>query len=141
LIVRTITFAAAVAANAAFAQPAVIAPSAKFDGQWSVKLVCDDVKDAKGYTFIFDAEVKEGRLSGKYGQPGMPASVEYAGVIQPDGSVDITASGRTGRPAHSVGGMDSGTPYSYQMQGKFDQSFGRATRTTLRPCAATFTRK
>jgi hypothetical protein len=61
-------------------------------------------------------------------------------VIQPDGNVDITASGRTGRPYHSVGGMNSGSPYSYQMRGKFESSFGRATRTTLRPCEATFTK-
>lgn len=141
MIVRSIAFTSAVVAGSVFAQSPDVPPSTKFDGQWSVKLVCDDVKDAKGYTFVFDAEVKDGRLSGKYGQTGMPSSVEYVGVIQPDGSVDITASGRTGKPARSVGALDSGTPYSYQMQGKFDQSFGRATRTTLRPCAATFTRK
>ncbi len=121
------------------------APSSQFDGKWSVKLVCDDVKEngavVKGYTFVFGVDIKDGRLKGQYGQLGAPASVEYIGVIQPDGNVDITASGRTGRPEHSVGGKDSGTPYSYQMAGKFDRTFGRATRTTLRPCEATFTKE
>jgi hypothetical protein len=120
------------------------AQATQFDGKWSVKLVCDDVKTdgamAKGYTYFFDVTVVNGHLEGNHGQLGEPASVKYVGEIQQDGSVDIIANGRTGKPDRSIDAVDRGTAYNYQMRGKFDQSFGHATRLTLRPCEATFSK-
>ena len=116
-----------------------------FDGRWAVKLVCDDLMDkgalVKGYTYLFDAKIEQGKLEAQYGVAGTPASVTFAGQVQLDGTVHIDAHGNTGKVEYTVGNRPRGTAYSYQMEGKFEQSTGHATRTNIRPCEATFTKQ
>lgn len=134
--------AAALAPAAAQAQAPSAVPSAAFDGRWAVSLVCEDVHDngqlVKGYTYNFLSEIKEGRLTGQQGQPGLPSSLTLAGVVQADGTVEINANGRTGKPDRTVGRVQPSTPYSYRMRGTFTPVSGKATRVELRPCEATF---
>ena len=131
------------ASSGARAQPAAAGASA-FDGRWAVTLVCQDVNDdrgfARGYTFEFAVDVKDGRLSGRHGQAGLPSSLTLAGTVQPDGTVDIDARGRTGDPQYTVGRVTKSTPYSYRMRGLLTPTGGKATRLELRPCEATFSR-
>ena len=128
------------------APPAVSSagPSAAFDGRWAVTLVCEDIADggkvAKGYTFNFFSDVKEGRLTAQNGQVGTPGSLTLIGVIKADGSAEINANGLTGNPDYAVGHARPSTPYSYRMRGTFTPTSGKATRIELRPCEATFSK-
>ena len=118
--------------------------AAPFDGRWSVALTCPDTTDksgpVKGYEYIFAVSIREGVVKGEYGVPGHPASVFYAGKVSDDGSLEITATGNTGRSEYSVGKVAQGTRYSYTMQGKLAGSSGEATRKEVRPCTAVFAR-
>jgi hypothetical protein len=120
-------------------------PLYPFDGRWATKLVCDDTRDkkglVKGYTWAFDVTIEHGKLKGQYGQPGKPGSGTYIGQVQSDGTVAIDAHGNTGKTEYTVGKVTRGTPFSYPMKGKFSGSTGHATRTKLRPCEATFTKR
>ncbi len=118
--------------------------STAFDGRWAVALICEDAADsgkvAKGYTLNFFIDVKEGRLTGQYGQIGQPGYLGLVGVIKADGSAEINANGLIGNPKSAVGQFSSGSPYSYRMRGTFTPTSGKATRIELRPCEATFTK-
>ncbi len=129
--------------SALFSQPA-IAANGPFDGQWSVVLVCPETTDhngpVKGYQYQFTVSITAGEIQGEYGTPGQPASVVYTGRVSEDGTLEIAASGNTGRSEYSVGQVARGTRYGYTMQGKLAGSGGQATRRELRPCTARFTR-
>lgn len=116
--------------------------STAFDGRWAVSLVCDDVRDngriAKGYTYNFFSEVKEGQLKAQVGEVGLPSSLSLVGVIRADGIAEINANGLTGNPDTTLGRVSPSTPYSYRMRGTFTQVSGKARRVELRPCEATF---
>jgi hypothetical protein len=120
-------------------------PLYPFDGRWATKLVCDDTKDkkrlVKGYTWEFDVTVGHGKLNGQYGKPDTPGSGTFVGQVQNDGTVDIDARGLTGKAEYTVGKVVRGTPFDYPMNGKFSGSTGHATRTKLRPCEATFSKR
>ncbi len=136
--------AAGAAASIANAQSPPVSPSTAFDGRWAVSLVCDDVRDngtfAKGYAFDFFVDIRAGRLTGQYGQPGLPASLTLTGTVAEDGTAEISAQGRTGRSEYTVGHVQTSTPYGYHMRGSFTGTAGSATRTELRPCRAAFSR-
>lgn len=116
--------------------------STAFDGRWAVTLICEDVeggKVAKGYTYNFFSDVKEGRLTAQKGEPGTAGFLALVGTIKADGAVEINANGLIGNPEHAVGKASrSGTPYSYRMRGTFTPTSGKANRIELRPCEATF---
>ncbi len=113
-----------------------------FDGRWAVTLICEDVgetgKMAKGYTFNFFSEVKDGRLSAQHGQAGTPGSLSLVGTIKADGVAEINANGLTANPDYAVGRTRPNTPYSYRLRGSFTPTAGKAMRLELRPCEATF---
>jgi hypothetical protein len=115
--------------------------SSAFDGHWSVSLVCEDVqkygRTAKGYTYNFYADIKDGVLRAQAGQAGQPAYLTMVGTIQSDGSAEIHATGLTASPDISFG-IRPGMQYSYSMKGSFTPVLGKATRIELRPCEATF---
>ena len=116
--------------------------SSAFDGRWAVTLVCEDVgeggKVAKGYTYNFFSDVKEGRLTAQKGETGTPGSLTWVGVIKADGSAEINSSGLTANPDYAVGHARPSSPYSYRMRGTFTPTSGKATRIELSPCEATF---
>jgi hypothetical protein len=116
-----------------------------FDGHWSVKLECDDVRVngdfVKGYISMFEVIVEKGKLEGQYGTAGSPGSVTYIGQVQSNGKVEIEARGNTGKSDYTVGKLTKGTPYAYYMKGEFSGLTGHASRTSVRPCEATFTKR
>lgn len=118
------------------------ATSAPYDGDWSVLLDCADTRDksglVKGYEYTFHVSIVGGKLRGQYGAKGAPASIVYTGEVSADGALELSAVGNTGRSENSVGKVAQGTPYSYTMVGKLEQSRGQAVRRELRPCTASF---
>lgn len=116
-----------------------------FDGRWATKLVCDETTGpkglVKGYTWEFDVTIGHGKLNGQYGKPDTAGSGTFVGQVQNDGTVDIDARGLTGRTDYTVGKVARGTPFDYPMKGKFSGLTGHATRTKLRPCEATFSKR
>ena len=115
-----------------------------FEGRWFVDLVCEDVKEngqlAKGYELRFEAEVRNGRLTGQYGSPGSPSSLTLVGTVAPDGTLELRADGQTGKSDRTVGYVPQGTRYGYTMEGLLSGNQGSARRRELRPCSATFSR-
>ena len=113
-----------------------------FDGRWAVSLICEDVHKngflVKGYTLNFYADVKDGRLMGKLGQSGQPASMTMIGILHKDGVAQINVQGLTGKSEYTIMHVQPGKLYSYRMHGTFTQDNGRASRIELRPCEAVF---
>jgi hypothetical protein len=118
-------------------------PPSVFDGHWAVSVVCEDVQKygrvAKGYTYNFFADIRDGALKAEAGQAGQPGSLTMVGTVQSDGTAELHATGLTASPEMAFG-MRSGMPYSYSMRGTFTQALGKMKRIELRPCEATFIR-
>jgi hypothetical protein len=113
-----------------------------FDGVWDVKVDCPDHPDgALGYTYVFVAAVKDGLLRGEYGTLGNPASLLLQGRIRPDGSARLDAKGHTGNPKYAVKGVQSATPYQYQVEAQFEGAHGSGRRTQTRSCILTFAKQ
>lgn len=113
-----------------------------FDGRWAVSLTCEDVQKngfmVKGYALNFFADIKEGRLVGKVGQSGQPASMTMVGILHKDGAAQINVQGLTGKSEYTLKHIQPGKLYSYRMRGTFTQDNGRASRIESRPCEAVF---
>jgi hypothetical protein len=120
-------------------------PAARFDGTWSVTLVCQDHADATskalGYTFHFLAQVKNGVLHGEHGTKGVPAWLEIDGKIQPNGAADLHANGITNRPAYALRNVDTGTPYTYEVKAHFEGARGTGSRVGGRICNYSFVKE
>lgn len=135
------------ASSMLFAQQAKAASpeAARFDGTWSVTLVCQDHTDATsralGYTFHFLAQVKNGLLQGEHGTKGVPAWLEIHGKIQSDGAADLFANGLTNRPAYSLRNVEVGTPYAYEVKARFEGSRGTGSRVGGRICNYSFVKQ
>lgn len=125
--------------------PSKTSNAERFNGTWGVTLTCADFKDAgggaKGYTYRFLVQVKDGMLRGDHGQEGMPDWLRYEGRIQPDGSAEIQARGLTGNPDFNVGRISKSIPYAYRVRALFDDSRGTGSRLDLRPCDVVFTKQ
>jgi hypothetical protein len=122
--------------------PAAMAGSS-FDGTWQVSLVCPDNKDAtgrvaRGYSFQFPAQVKDGVLHGEHGTKGAPGWLVIDGKIQSSGGADLHVNGLTGQPERSLMHVESGKPYSYQVKARFEGNRGTGSRYGGRICNYTF---
>ena len=131
-------FVVSLAASNAIAQSA-------YDGRWTVNLTCADVQTSKGlargYTYNFAVDVKNGQLDGRFDEPTPPSFLHFAGEVAADGTLFIRADGLSGLPDATVGKVARGTPYRYTMKGKLDGNAGKAERVELRPCTAQLMRQ
>ena len=122
----------------AMGQPGSASPT-RFDGQWSVSLVCQTTTDgAAGYITNFMADVRNGTLHGEHGVPKVSGWLGLDGKIQPDGTALLLASGLTGPSNFNVGKVMPDTPYSFHVDARFDATQGSGTRVEVRPCHVTF---
>ncbi len=112
----------------------------RFDGQWTAFLTCAAFRNAAAYTFEFGVVIRNGVLHGEHGHPDEPAWLTLDGVVQADGTAQLTAKGLTGMEAYSVGNVRRQTPYFYHVDAKFSATSGQGTRLELRPCSYVFTR-
>jgi serine/threonine protein kinase/peptidoglycan hydrolase-like protein with peptidoglycan-binding domain len=134
---------AAVAATASPAAPvAPAAPAAggavAFDGTWNAMLSCTDYGDAKGFSEYMSMTVRNGFVEAIHGTPGRPGSLRIVGLIQPDGTAPLQASGLTGAATFSTGSIPPGSPVTYPLTARFNGTRGTAVRTQGRPCTLMF---
>jgi len=110
----------------------------RFDGEWSVQLVCESDKNARGYSYHFSAQVKDGILHGERGTAGAPGWFAIDGPIRSDGGATLHGNGLTNDPANTYFSVKNGTPYSYTIDAHFDQHHGAGKRLELRACSVNF---
>ena len=96
------------------------AEAASFDGTWSVLQVCNSTQEsARGYTWRYDATVKDGHLVGHYRNKGQSPSLTLEGQINPDGTATLVADG-------------------ISVAAKFEAGAGAGSRLGVRSCKFTF---
>jgi hypothetical protein len=134
----------ALAGVAAAQDPKGAADASRFDGAWAGVISCPaHVEDtgARGYSYAFAARVKDGVFHAQHRNENAPGSLKIDGPIQPDGTADLIATGRTGNPDYAVKHLAPSTPYSYRIKAHFDGTRGTGTRLDSRRCDFTFTRE
>ena len=118
------------------------AQAASFDGTWSVLEVCDSTQEgARGYTWRYDASVKDGHLLGHYRNPGQSPSLTLEGQINPDGTATLTAQGISADSDHNIKFAPPMTPISFRVAAKFEAAAGTGSRLGVRSCKFTFTKR
>jgi hypothetical protein len=103
---------------AAAQEPKGAPDASRFDGAWAGAISCPAHVEDTG-----------------------AGSLKIDGPIQPDGTADLIATGRTGNPDYAVKHLAPGTPYSYRIKAHFDGARGPGTRLDSRRCDFTFTRE
>jgi hypothetical protein len=125
-----------VAATALLPSPAHAQP---FDGKWSVTQECEPAPDgARGFKWLYDATVKDGRLVGQYGTKDQPSSLTLTGRIQDDGTAALMASGLNGKSNFTVGFGQPGEKFSFPVAARFEATRGSGLRTKGRTCRFSF---
>ncbi|MEO6897444.1 MAG: hypothetical protein ABI218_12445 [Caldimonas sp.] len=136
-----VALALAISVTASIAQTAA-APD-RFDGNWSVRIDCpsnSEPSGAKGYVFEFPATVTKSFLSGTRGEQSAPGYLHIEGVIQPDGTAELRADGRTGNPDFAVRHPASGSTFTYQIAAQFESTKGTGQRLKARVCTFGFSK-
>ncbi len=135
---------AARVAKAAPASPApgAVAGDARFDGTWNVTVACaPSGEGALGYTYAFDAVVKNDFLHGERFAEGTPGWLRLRGAIAPDGSATLDAQGMTDNPKYAGKNVAQGTPFAYHVAAHFDSNRGSGRRLELRQCDLRFAKQ
>jgi len=116
--------------------------AASFDGTWSVLQVCETTSEgARGYTWRYDAAVKDGRFVGQYRTKGQSPSMTLEGRIQADGTATLQAQGISGDAEHNVKFAQAQTPISFRVAAKFEGGKGSGNRLGSRACTFTFSKQ
>jgi hypothetical protein len=119
--------------------PFVSLHAASFDGAWSVLQVCDSTQEgARGYTWRYDATVKDGHLVGQYRIKGQSPSMTLEGQIKSDGSAAFIAEGISASADYNIGFAQSQSRISFRVIAKFEDTAGTGSRVGVRPCKFTF---
>jgi class 3 adenylate cyclase len=113
----------------------------RYDGAWSVTVVCAPAEGGSAYKLEFDAQVKDNFLRGEQGVEGKPGWLRLEGAIQPDGSATLDARGLTGDPKYNIKGVAQGVPYAYHVAAHFDSNRGTGRRLELRACDLRFAKR
>lgn len=122
----------------------VAAAQESFDGKWRGVITCAPHAEdggARGYSYGFPAQVKNGVLHAERKAEDAPGSLRIDGPIQPDGTAELIAKGLTGHPDNAVGHHAPATPYTYRIKARFEGSKGVGTRLDARKCDFTFTKQ
>jgi class 3 adenylate cyclase len=119
----------------AAASASAVAGDARYDGTWNVTVACAPTNDgALGFTYAFDAVVKNGFLRGERNVEGKPGWLLLQGPIQPDGSATLDAQGITDNPKYAYKNVAAGTNFGYHVAAHFDSNRGTGRRLELRAC-------
>jgi hypothetical protein len=118
------------------------AQAASFDGTWSILEVCDSTQEgARGYTWRYDATVKDGHLLGHYRNKGQSPSLTLEGQINPDGTATLVAEGISADSDHNIKFAPPQSRISFRVAAKFEAAAGAGSRLGVRSCKFTFTRQ
>jgi hypothetical protein len=116
--------------------------ASSFDGKWDVVVICPAEPDgAKAFTLRYKAEIKNGVLQGQYGTKDQPGSQSIDGLIEPDGTAMLTASGLVGNPEVAYKHKRENHPYNYKVSARFEGNKGTGSRQKDRSCTFSFARK
>jgi hypothetical protein len=109
---------------------------------WSIVEVCETTSEgARGYTWRYDGDVKNGHFVGQYRTKGQSPSMTLEGQIQADGSATLQAQGISADSDHNIKFAPPQTPISYRVAAKFDGNKGSGSRLGGRVCKFTFSRQ
>jgi class 3 adenylate cyclase len=123
------------------APTSAMASGARYDGVWSVTVVCTPSDRALGYKLEFDAQVKDNFLHGELGVEGKSSWLRLQGAIQPDGSAMLDAQGITGDPKYNVNSAAQGMSFNYHVAAHFDSDRGTGRRLEVRACDLRFAKQ
>lgn len=127
-----------------FGQAGASTSPSRFDGNWIGTIDCpsnSEESGAKGYHFQFPVTIKDGVLAASGAVADSPASLRIDGPIRSDGSAELRARGRTGKPEYAVKQPSSGTPYAYRIKAQFEGDKGTGSRIEARVCNFVFAKK
>jgi len=113
----------------------------RFDGIWSMHLICDAGTAAKGYTKDPVATIRDGSLSANLGTKGKPNEFNFKGTVNEFGDMQIQVTGLTDDPRATVGAPPRGTPFEFWITGQLDDTRGTGVRLEGRPCRLTLAKE
>ncbi len=116
------------------------APSKDFDGTWTTTWRCADMERARGYTYEFRGQIKDGVYHAQYGTKGQPSSLELDGKIEPGGAAGFKGAVVVGSPIAGMGAA-RGTVSPVYAMARFGHASGTGDRINLRPCSLTFVKQ
>jgi len=121
--------------------PVVADGSSRFDGNGTRFSPASRSRDARGFSWEFTSEIRDGNLRGVYGVEHHAASILIEGPIADDGSAQLTATVWTGDKVY-VPGQDTpkGTEFTYRIKGEFREGAGRE-RGSRAACIYAFKKK
>ena len=94
-----------------------------------------------GYTYAFDALVKNNFLRGERFVEGTPGWLRLQGAIAQDGNATLDAQGLTDDPKYANRSAARGTPFAYHVAAHFDGTRGSGRRLELRACDLRFAKQ
>ena len=92
---------------------------------------------ARGYTWRYDATVKNGHLVGQYRSKGQRPSLTLEGQVKPDGSASLTATGISPSSDYNIAFAPPQSRISFRVIAKFEATVGMG-RVGVRGCKFTF---
>jgi hypothetical protein len=121
---------------------ASVAEAAPYDGPWSVIQVCDSTKEGgRGYTWRYDASVKDGHFLGRYGTTtGEHSTLTLEGDILPNGDAELTGQGISEGSDYNIGFAQKQAHIYFQVKAKFSATDGTGDRLGVRRCKFTFSK-
>jgi hypothetical protein len=123
--------------------PAATSEAQHFDGFWITSVACDGAPpDVQGWSDKFVGRVKNGEFHAQRGVEGKAGWTVYSGKIEPDGDVEIHASGLTSNDTNvNLSHLPGGRPFNWWATGRFDGEHGSAIRVEGRTCRVNFVRQ
>jgi hypothetical protein len=119
--------------------PSASSHAASFDGAWSVLQDCNSTQEgARGYTWRYDAIVKNGHLVGQYRSKGQRPSLTLEGQVKPDGSASLIAKGISASSDYNIGFAPPQSRISFRVIARFEATVGMGSPVGVRGCKFTF---
>ena len=119
--------------------PSASSHAASFDGAWSVLQVCNSTQEgARGYTWRYDATVKNGHLVGQYRSKGQRPSLTLEGQVKPDGSASLIAKGISASSDYNTGFAPPQSRISFRVIARFEATVGTGSPVGVHGCKFTF---
>lgn len=118
------------------------AVSRGFEGTWLVTVHCDGTADGgRGYTRRLLGAVSGAALRAEGGVRGQPGYMSIEGSIAADGNALLAVGGLTSDPRYTFNNSKPGTPFRWDVVGRFTPASGNGTRLGSRACTLEFAKQ